>query len=153
MASILRQASASDYETIVTWLPDAEATRRWAGPRVTFPFTAPELELQVQVPGGKSYVLQSGAAVVAYGQHWVLAKPAVHLGRLIVAPTHRGKGLGRELCVQLIAAAIQATGASAVTLRVYRDNTNALALYRALGFKPEAEESEGQVLFMRRDDA
>ena len=94
-----------------------------------------KLEVQLQVPGGKSYTLQSNGEIVAFGQHWALEVPSVHLGRLIVSPTHRGNGFGRELCCQLIAAAKENTGASSVTLRVYKHNEVALALYHSLGFR------------------
>ena len=150
MASALHPATAGDYAELATWLPDAATTLRWAVPRVVFPFNAAQLERQVQVPGGRSFALHSSGETVAFGQYWVLAAPSVHLGRLIVAPKHRGQGFGRELCRQLMAAAKDDTGASSVTLRVYRDNTLALGLYLSLGFRQEAEESEGQVLFMRR---
>ena len=60
----------------------------------------------------------------------------VHLGRIIVSPAQRGRGKGRELCERLVARAVQATGAGAVTLRVYRDNETALGLYLRLGFRP-----------------
>jgi [ribosomal protein S18]-alanine N-acetyltransferase len=153
MAPVLRPAVASDYAEVATWLPDAASTLRWAGPRIVFPFDAAQLELQLQVPGGKSYTLFSSGEIVAFGQHWVLEMPAVHLGRLIVAPNHRGKWFGRELCRQLITAAKASTGASSITLRVYKDNEVALALYLSLGFKQQAEESDGQVLFMRRNEA
>jgi ribosomal protein S18 acetylase RimI-like enzyme len=152
MASVLRPAVAGDYAEVATWLPDAASTLRWAGPRIVFPFDAAQLERQLQVPGGRIYTLHSGGDIVAFGQHWVVEAPSVHLGRLIVAPHHRGKGFGRDLCCQLIAAARKNTGASSITLRVYKDNEAALALYLSLGFKQQAEESDGQVLFMRRDE-
>lgn len=153
MTARLRPATSSDFAEIATWLPDQAATLRWAGPRVTFPFDGEQLEAQLQVAGGRSYVLCSDGVPVGFGQHWVLEAPSVHLGRLIVAPRSRGHGFGRDLCVQLIAAAKESTGASSVTLRVYTANEAALALYRSLGFRLEAEESDGQVMFMRRDEA
>lgn len=153
MEAVLRPAAAGDYPLVAAWLPDQASTLRWAGPRIIFPFDAAQLEVQLQVPGGKSYTLQSNGEIVAFGQHWVLEVPSVHLGRLIVSPTHRGNGFGRELCCQLIAAAMENTGASSVTLRVYKDNEVALALYHSLGFRQLAEESDGQVLFMRRNEA
>lgn len=143
---------AGDYNAVATWLPDAAATLRWAGPNVVFPFDAVQLPSQVQVPGGTSYVLCEGSECVAFGQHWVLKPQSVHLGRLVVAPSHRGKGLGRELCRQLITAAVTSTKARSVTLRVYKDNQVAQSLYASLGFECEAEESDGQVLFMRRNE-
>ena len=149
----MHPATTEGYEVLATWLPDQAATLRWAGPRVTFPFHASGLERQLQVAGSKSYALRRQSETLAFGQHWVTAPSSVHLGRLIVAPGHRGKGLGRELYQHLMAAGKAASGARSVTLRVYRDNTMVLALYLSLGFQVEAEERDGQVLAMRLNDA
>jgi ribosomal-protein-alanine N-acetyltransferase len=61
----------------------------------------------------------------------------------------RGQGLGRVLCQQLAAKAIHNTGAHTVTLRVYRDNAVAVALYASLGFTPVESESDEDLLFMK----
>ena len=45
--------------------------------------------------------------------------------------------------------ATPSTGPQAATLRVYRDNAVAVALYTHLGFVPVAAESSDAVLFMR----
>jgi ribosomal protein S18 acetylase RimI-like enzyme len=57
-----------------------------------------------------------------------------HLARIILAPDARGQGLGTTLCELLMAEAAHSTGAGAFTLRVYRDNDPALAIYERLGF-------------------
>jgi ribosomal protein S18 acetylase RimI-like enzyme len=147
----LRPACAADYAFIAAWVPDAAACLRWAGPRVPFPFAGAELATHLAVTGGESHCLaEPAAAPCGFGQHWAVSTGAVHLGRIIVAPSARGQGLGYRLCVQLIARAIQATGAGAVTLRVYRDNAVALGLYTRLGFSTVATESNGEVFFMRK---
>ncbi len=149
MNATLRTPQPVDYSAIASWIPDAKACIRWAGPLVPFPFTTAELETLLSVARGESYCLaKAGNAPYGFGQHFVVEQGLVHLGRIIVSPAARGKGLGRELCRQLIARAIQATGASAVTLRVYRDNPTALHLYSGLGFIPVELRSTEEVLFM-----
>jgi [ribosomal protein S18]-alanine N-acetyltransferase len=149
MTTTLRNPQPDDYLVIASWVPDAQACIRWAGPLVPFPFAAAELQRLLTVSNGESYCLaDSGAEPCGFGQHFVVEDGAVHLGRIIVSPAARGKGLGRELCQQLIARAVQATGATAVTLRVYRDNAAALHLYSSLGFMPVAAKSSEEVLFM-----
>jgi ribosomal protein S18 acetylase RimI-like enzyme len=49
--------------------------------------------------------------------------------------------------------AVQSTGANTVTLRVYRDNTVAVALYASLGFMPVESESDEDLFFMRAEAA
>ena len=52
---------------------------------------------------------------------------------------------------QLISAAIAATGAVRLTLRVYSDNQAAIELYRKFGFVTLDTQSNAQVLFMQAD--
>ena len=62
----------------------------------------------------------------------------------------RGRGLGRGLVQALIAQAFQAAAVERLTLRVYRDNAAAVALYRSLGFEPVDAASTPTLLFMQR---
>jgi ribosomal protein S18 acetylase RimI-like enzyme len=104
------------------------------------------------VPGGGEVgycLVDDSDRVCGFGQHWVLTPGSVHLGRIIVSPEVRGRGAGRLLCELLIRAAIESTGVSAVTLRVFRDNAVAAALYSSLGFTEVESESTGDVSFMR----
>jgi ribosomal protein S18 acetylase RimI-like enzyme len=150
----LRSLQPADYEAIALWVSDPVACLRCAGPRLTFPVSAAELPALLAVDGGESYCLAEGAATpYGFGQHWVLPPGAVHLGRIILSPVVRGKGLGRVLCLQLVTKAIQCTGANAITLRVYRDNAAAVALYTGRGFAPVESESAEDVLFMRASAA
>ncbi|OIR03272.1 mycothiol acetyltransferase [mine drainage metagenome] len=150
MNAILRTPEPADYETIASWITDAESCVRWAGPRMPYPFFAAELQSLLEVAGGESYCLANAAASpLGFGQFWVIAPGAVHLGRVIVSPSARGGGFGRLLCELLIAHAVRVTGASAITLRVYRNNTAALSLYSSFGFETVQDESTEEVLFMR----
>lgn len=149
MSISLRAPLPSDYEALASWITDAAACKRWAGSRVTFPFSAFELPQLLVVAGAVSYTLADGShAPCGFGQHWLHKSGAAHLGRIIVSPALRGKGYGRELVNQLKVRALQVTGASAVSLNVYRDNFVALNLYRSLGFAPIESESTQAALFM-----
>lgn len=148
----LRATIASDYEAIASWVKDAAAGLRWAGPRLPFPFVASDLLTLLAMPGANesSYsLIDDCAKPCGFGQYWVLQHGAIHLGRIVIDPNFRGQGLGRALCQQLISAALQSTSATAVTLRVYRDNLVAVRLYSTLGFVEVAAESTDAVLFMR----
>jgi [ribosomal protein S18]-alanine N-acetyltransferase len=148
----LRPTIASDYSAMTTWIPDATACLRWAGPRVSFPFSTSELSTLLAVPGGGEFsysLIDECGTPKGFGQHWVLKLGAVHLGRILVAPHSREHGLGRILCQQLISAALHKTQANAVTLRVYKDNLIAVRLYTSLGFGIITEESTDDVFFMK----
>ena len=145
----LRSPAAADYTALASWVPDAAACLRWAGPNVPFPFSAEELPALLALEGSVNHCLADGAgAPRAFGQHWPTAPGTVHLGRILVAPNVRGQGVGRVLCEQLIAAAVRSTGAHTVTLMVYRDNVAAIALYTSLGFVAQEARSRADAWFM-----
>lgn len=152
MSARLRLPEPADYEVIASWVPDPEACLWWAGPRVPFPFSAAELPRLLAVSDEQSYCLaEETRSPLGFGQHWVLRPGAVHLGRIIVSPAARGQGLGRLLCELLLTQALGATGAREATLRVFRRNTAAPALYSSLGFARVEAESSPEVLFMRKE--
>ncbi len=140
----------ADYLTIGAWLPDAASCQRWAGPRLAFPFVASHLPELLAVAGETSYCLAAGdSGPLGFGQFWLTTPGTAHLARIIVSPQARGQGLGRLLCQSLMAQARQTLGVHDFTLRVYRDNGGARALYDSLGFTLVAAESSDELLFMR----
>jgi ribosomal-protein-alanine N-acetyltransferase len=152
MTASLRPAEPADYATIATWVDDATACLRWAGPRVHFPFKPQELSGQLAIPGGGeslTMVDKDVNGICGFGQHWVVTPGSVHLGRIIVAPRLRNKGTGKQLCQLLVAAAVNATGAGTVTLRAYRDNTDAVRMYGKIGFAAVPSSSTEELVFMK----
>lgn len=147
----LRSVQPSNYATVASWPESAGATQRWAGPGVPFPLPperfAQVLELEVR-PGWA--LLDEQGVCVGFGQYWMTATDTAHLGRIIVSPLARGRGLGRLLVQSLSAQALRESGIQRLTLRVYRDNTAAVALYRDLGFQQVEASSTPELLFMRR---
>lgn len=152
----LRPPIDSDYAILASWIPDFAVCQRWAGPRLPFPFSVavlPDLLSNANTPAivdaGASYSLvDTTGQLCGFAQHWVLQPGAVHIGRILVSPHCRGQGYGRRLCQLLITAAVQATGAGKVTLRVYRDNQTALQLYQSLGFTEDHIHSDADMLWM-----
>ncbi|MCH4295039.1 GNAT family N-acetyltransferase [Shewanella sp. 3B26] len=156
----LTAPTASDYLELASWIADAEQARRWAGPNLPYPFTADSLEALLALPGinVSSFCLVDARGMCGFGQFWqplpaaVSASAAiensVHLGRIIISPHQRGRGLGRALIEQLITKAIEVTAASAITLRVYRSNLAAATLYSQLGFVAVDALSNEELLFM-----
>ncbi len=167
----LTAPTASDYHELASWIADAEQARRWAGPNLPYPFTADALEALLELPGinVSSFCLVDARGMCGFGQFWqppassalsstaastaaasvsAAIENSVHLGRIIISPHQRGRGLGRALMEQLIAKAIEVTAASAITLRVYRSNLAAATLYSQLGFVAVDALSNEELLFM-----
>jgi len=78
-------------------------------------------------------VIKSGESVVAVGRIATLGTWAMAT-RLFVDPSHRGKGLAKQLMLLLMAAA-EEDGATKIGLQVDLENAAALALYDSMGFR------------------
>lgn len=78
-------------------------------------------------------VIDDGEAVRGYGQ-LTLWPHCGELSDLIVAESHRGRGLGTAMIQYLVQAACQ-KGLPCVEIAASESNTGALALYRRLGFE------------------
>ena len=116
---------------------------------MSFPFVAENLPELLALEGCSNYCLfDIDNRCIGFGQFWPGKQGAVHIGRIIISPEARGNGAGRLLCEKLVAKARESTGASAATLRVYRDNHAARSLYLSLGFSVIESESTDDLLFM-----
>jgi ribosomal-protein-alanine N-acetyltransferase len=99
------------------------------------PFTRECLVALAAAPGRDLYyVLMAEGAALAYGllRGWNEGYAVPSLG-LAVAPSARGRGLGR-LMMEFLHSAARQRGATRVRLRVRPDNATALALYRRCGY-------------------
>jgi putative acetyltransferase len=86
------------------------------------------------------FVALDGSTVVGWADIFpAWAHAVVHTGTLGMGllPAWRGQGLGRALLLACIAKA-RAQGITRITLQARADNTAAIGLYEALGFRHEA---------------
>jgi ribosomal protein S18 acetylase RimI-like enzyme len=91
-------------------------------------------------PGaGGRWVAVEGDEVTGYVTVRPLPGWSDHVGeiRLVVAPSHRGSGLGRELARRALTEAVGA-GLSKLVVEVVAEQGSALALFTELGFTGEA---------------
>jgi ribosomal protein S18 acetylase RimI-like enzyme len=125
---------------------DEEAMRRFFGcipegdrtffkedvtdPAVLAAWTNPDAGRSVAVDG--SEVVGSAALVplTAWSSH-------VAELRVVVAPEHRGRGVGRDLSRHAVLEALE-RGFRKIVVEVVADQAPAIAMFRALGFHPEA---------------
>ncbi|MEA3251245.1 MAG: GNAT family protein [Pseudomonadota bacterium] len=149
-STTLRPARVDDLGTVLGWLSDAHACRRWAGPNVSFPATPDGAWLEMAASPDNAFALVADANLVGFGQLLARDYRVVHMARLIVAPGRRGQGLGRRLCQALIATACDDFAARRLTLNVYADNHAAQALYRSLGFRELLRDDAREMILMSR---
>lgn len=91
------------------------------------------------------YVLTEGKRVLAYGllRGWDEGYDIPSLG-IVVLPDVRGHGIGR-LFMEFLHQAARRRGAKKIRLKVYPSNSQALTLYRTLGYRFESAEN-GQLV-------
>jgi ribosomal-protein-alanine N-acetyltransferase len=132
---------ASHAPTILSWVQSTRELEAWA--------SRPDLDLEpalFEEWHGRSYVrpflLDVGGEICAYGEIWVDdTEDEAELARILVAPKHRGVGLGRGF-VLLLAKEANSFGFADVWLRVMPWNEPALACYRRAGFSRTTPERE-----------
>lgn len=131
-----RPATHADLATIAGWIGSESDCRRWAGPRISWPFTLADLAEEIGFSRYTSLAFHTGPEgeqLCAFGQLVQKERHRLHLGRLIVAPLLRGQGFGKRLVVSLMNHAVE-QAASCISLNVDPANSTAIQLYTALGF-------------------
>lgn len=151
---VLRPAIQHELKTVLSWIETPEQLKLWGGSALSFP---PEMErtwCEIEARDDNSFVLVDAVGqLVGFGQTLSRAANVIHLGRIIVSPLFRGKGLGRLLCEQLIHVAVEHCHPDQITLNVYKNNAVAFSLYTAIGFEVVAENLENNSCSMRLNPA
>ena len=136
----LRPLRARDCEALLTWIDSADALLQWAGPRdFVWPLTDEQLLTDLH---GADHRRMPFAAVPADGGppagHLMLTTLPDHgvgvLGRVIVAPDQRGRGLGTALMEEVAQFGFDNRGLHRLQLAVYDFNLPAIACYESVGF-------------------
>jgi ribosomal protein S18 acetylase RimI-like enzyme len=136
----LRRRAASDLPTLIGWVPDAAALFLFSGPRLSWPLDAKQLIDLEQVDGLIPWVLVDDSSEdVPLGHFDIdLNGDSAQVGRVIVDPATRGRGLGTEL-MRLAVDEVRRMGVAELALYVIDGNTPAIRIYTGLGFVPEPE--------------
>ena len=145
----LRQTLPSDC----AFIADLAIAEGWPGRTKQEAMSEAVLAEIISMPEHFSYTLcQENEQLVGFGQIWLDAVGRVNLVRILVAPTMRGRGVGKILCRLLLEQAKRiaqnSAQSSAPRLRVRRDNHAAIAVYQALGFHVVDEDSNQTTLAM-----
>ncbi len=119
---------------MMNWFPDEKSLFQWSGPNFKYPYDLDSFtrDLKLRKLGSYSLVDEIGS-LVAFGQFYLRLKRC-HLGRLVVSPTQRDKGIGRILISQLSQQGCQQLTVDSCSLFVLSDNRAALKLYTSCGF-------------------
>jgi ribosomal protein S18 acetylase RimI-like enzyme len=134
-AWILDETAEGDIDQLMTWFPDADATRIWGGPDFRHPFNRHSFAEDIHWGRMATFSLHSPCGeLAAFGQIYERLS-RINLARLAVKPTMRGQGIGRRLMEMLMTLGPQMFSCSEFSLFVYRDNVVAAKCYESMGFK------------------
>ena len=131
----VRAREASDLTAVVDWVPDSEALHLFAATSLTWPLSPQQLAEVGEIPGRTSWMLVDAAdasSPLAHADLTVRGDRA-RIGRVIVDPARRGRGLGATL-VRLVIGEARRVGCTQVDLLVIEGNARAFRTYEGLGF-------------------
>jgi len=132
-----------DFADLIAVVEDARCLLQWAGPEYRYPLDEAQLEWtlrQGQAPSPSllafKAVLTDTGETVGHAQLMGIDRAAstATLGRVLVFPMWRGRGLGRALVGLVLGEAFDRLGRVEVFLHVFAFNRAAVATYRGLGF-------------------
>ena len=126
----VRARSDQDVHDVVGWVPDAGALYLFAGPSLTWPLTAQQLQDMTGVT--PSVVVSSSDDLVGHFD-LVLDGRTARLGRVMVNPALRGRGLAITV-VNFALTEARRLGADVVLLNVISTNEPAIRTYQRAGF-------------------
>jgi ribosomal protein S18 acetylase RimI-like enzyme len=142
----LRRRAAADLPTLIGWVPDAAALFLFSGPRLSWPLDERQLLDLERVDGLIPWVLVDDSREDVPLGHFDIDLNHTHpdgsrgaqIGRVIVDPASRGRGLGTEL-LRLAVEEIRGMDVAELGLYVIDGNTPAIRIYTGLGFVAEPE--------------
>ncbi len=119
---------------MMSWFTNAQELENWSGPNFRYPYNLSSFIDDLKLSTLNSFVLVSKASkFLAFGQYYQrLGK--CHLGRLIVNPEYRGKGLALELMRHLCELGLNDLELNECSLFVLTHNQSAIKAYEKFGF-------------------
>lgn len=149
----LRPYKPSDAETIVSWIKDERALRKWSSDRYgVYPITAEDMNYKYLDCNGDceepdnfyplTLVDESGPVGHLILRYTDEAKSVIRFGFVIVDDSKRGRGYGKKMLQMAIRYAFDMLKAEKITLGVFENNPSAYFCYKAAGFREIPMEKE-----------
>ena len=137
----LRPYKACDAQTIISWIGDEIAFRKWCADRFdTYPITAEDLNCHYdKMSGSDSFFEMTAFDETGVVGHLIMRftdeqKKDLRFGFVIVDDKKRGMGYGREMLQLAQQYAFDILKVDKITLGVFENNKPAYQCYLAAGF-------------------
>ena len=149
----LRPYKQADAETIVSWIKDERALRKWSSDRYgAYPITAADINYKYLDCNGDceepdNFYPMTLADECGPVGHLILRytdkeKSVIRFGFVIVDDSKRGRGYGKKMLQMAIRYAFDMLKAEKITLGVFENNPSAYFCYKAAGFREIPMEKE-----------
>lgn len=149
----LRPYKPSDAQSIVSWIKDERALRKWSSDRYgTYPITAEDINHKYLDCNGDCEEPDNFYPMTLVDEcgpvgHLILRytneeKSIIRFGFVIVDDSKRGKGYGKKMLQMAIRYAFDMLKAEKITLGVFENNPSAYFCYKAAGFQEISMEKE-----------
>ncbi len=129
----LRQRNADDQRRVVAWIPDAAALFMFTGPRLSWPLNPDQLlAMESDLLGAWMVIDEENNEPVG---HFDLRTDncTAWLGRVLINPSQRGRGLSHVL-IRLAIEQARTLGVRQLRLNVIVGNERAISTYERAGF-------------------
>jgi RimJ/RimL family protein N-acetyltransferase len=139
-----------DIDRLIGWIPSEDALLRWTASSFAFPLTREHLRRHLQESAERGDRLIFKAVETASGAacgHIELGgidqrNRSLRIGRVLLDPAVRGRGLGVAMMRRAVAVAFGQLGMHRVELAVFEVNPQAIACYERAGFRQEGMRRE-----------
>lgn len=149
----LRPYKPSDAQSIVSWIKDERALRKWSSDRYgAYPITAEDVNHKYMDCNGDCEEPDNFYPLTLVDEcgpvgHMILRytdkeKSVIRFGFVIVDGSKRGKGYGKRMLQMAIRYAFDMLKAEKITLGVFENNPSAYYCYKAAGFREIPMEME-----------
>lgn len=119
---------------LMSWFSSEEQLTVWSGPNFSYPFDLKSFKRDLKLNMLSSFsMVSSEDDLLAFGQYY-LRLGKCHLGRLVVNPHSRGKGVVASLIGQLSVLGKSDLNTQSCSLFVLDHNKSAIKAYTKLGF-------------------
>jgi RimJ/RimL family protein N-acetyltransferase len=135
--------TAADIDRLIGWVASPDALGRWAASGFSYPLTRTQVEAHMRKSaenGARIFkVLDQDQSVVGHVELGSIDQlnRSLRIGRVMVAPERRGRGIGVELMRAAFAVAFDQLQMHRVELAVFDFNQAAIACYKRVGFQGE----------------
>ena len=136
---VLREFTPADAPFLLGWIAGPGELLTWAGP--TFIWPLDDCQLQAYAEETTTGARRTWTAVdpttdepLGHASLRFAGDGTARLGRVLVAPQARGRGIASMMLPEILAHAFGPLGLESLNLGVYEHNTGALGIYERLGF-------------------